>query len=178
MNKNFMDSKLIDELCKDKAFFETLFTLENDEDIKKAFLDKGLEMSDEDIEFFKNAVVKTLNNGNEIPDEILDNVSGGKDSWMSKNWGKVIGCACAITATGAAVWGVRKLVSSTSGTCSNLDDAANEMKSAIGNVNSAVDKIGGAADSISETASNVNEKLEMAGSSRVGKFFGLGKTKS
>ena len=87
---------------EDKEFINKLIIQETDEDVKKLFKSRGVELTDEDVEDLKNLTKMCVENKVELPEEILENVSGGVSvkKWLGKNWDKLAYVACA---TGVAV---------------------------------------------------------------------------
>lgn len=71
-----MNQELFDEVCKDKQFLEYVVSLETDEQVRKAFFEKGIEMSEDEIKEFKKSVITTIQSGN-LCDFELEQISGG-----------------------------------------------------------------------------------------------------
>ena len=59
---------------EDKEFINKLIIQETDEDVKKVFKSRGVELTDEDVEDLKNLTKMCVENKVELPEEILENV--------------------------------------------------------------------------------------------------------
>ncbi len=67
------------ELLKDKAFVEEFFKQETAEDAQKFLAPKGVDVTIDELNQLRDAVVARLDdsNGDELSDDQLDNVAGG-----------------------------------------------------------------------------------------------------
>lgn len=72
-----MTTEQIKALSEDKEFINELLIQETEEDVKKLFKSRGVELTDEDVEDLKNLTKMCIENKVELPEEILENVSGG-----------------------------------------------------------------------------------------------------
>jgi lactobin A/cerein 7B family class IIb bacteriocin len=73
-----MNEERIREVFSDKAFVEELLSIHEPEKIQALLEDKDIEMSIAEIEKFKDAVMKKMENPDaELSDEDLEDVAGG-----------------------------------------------------------------------------------------------------
>ena len=171
-----INQKLFDEVCKDKQFLEYVVSLETDEQVKKAFFEKGIEMSEDEIKEFKKSVINTIESG-KLCDFELEQVSGGSaKTWFRNNWNKLIYATCAVTATGAAVYMAKNFKRASQvveEVGADISESCNSVNSAASSVNSAASSVNSAANNASELATNANEKVKKLGNGWVGRaFFG------
>ena len=157
-----INQKLFDEVCKDKQFLEYVVSLETDEQVKKAFFEKGIEMSEDEIKEFKKSVINTIESG-KLCDFELEQVSGGSaKTWFRNNWNKLIYATCAVTATGAAVYMAK-----------NFKRASQVVEEVGADISESCNSVNSAANNASELATNANEKVKKLGNGWVGRaFFG------
>lgn len=72
-----MTTEQMKALSEDKEFINELLIQDTEEDVKKLFKSRGVELTDEDVEDLKNLTKMCIENKVELPEEILENVSGG-----------------------------------------------------------------------------------------------------
>ncbi|MCM1321184.1 MAG: Nif11-like leader peptide family RiPP precursor [Bacteroides sp.] len=64
--------KDIEKLAEDQEFLKKISSLTSKEDIKNAFAEKGVNIADNELDIFYKMLTSK-----ELPDEVLENVSGG-----------------------------------------------------------------------------------------------------
>ena len=69
------DSKKMKEILADKDFVKELMALKDNAAVQAALREKGMELTEEQIQTIRNLQDKVQSG--EIPDEMLDQVSGG-----------------------------------------------------------------------------------------------------
>lgn len=90
--------KTIEELFSDKKFVIKILSLQTNEEIQKEFEKNDVKISLEEIQKIKDKFQEFIDNPNKIPDEAMQNISGGVSV------GSVLkGTANAIITTGAVV---------------------------------------------------------------------------
>lgn len=67
----------INALMEDEGFVESILQLETAEEVQKAFADKGVDLTVQDIEAIKDAVIAKTEG--ELSEDDLENVAGGAD---------------------------------------------------------------------------------------------------
>ena len=72
-----MDNKKLAELMQDKAFMEKVLEATTEEEVKKLFSQRGIELTDGDIEFLAKAIAKAAKNEGQLSEKDLENISGG-----------------------------------------------------------------------------------------------------
>ncbi|MBR1729832.1 MAG: hypothetical protein IJ728_09950 [Selenomonadaceae bacterium] len=65
------------ELLDDEKFIEEFLSKESVEDAQKYLTTQGVEMSIEELNNFRNAIIARIEGGEELSDEQLENVAGG-----------------------------------------------------------------------------------------------------
>ncbi len=71
-----MDKKIIEKL-NNKEFVRKIINFETKEEVKKAFADEGVEVTEKDIDDLGEMIVNMVSKISEMPEEELDKVSGG-----------------------------------------------------------------------------------------------------
>lgn len=71
-----MDKKIIEKL-NNKEFARKIINFETKEDVKKAFADEGVEVTEKDIDDLGEMIVNMISKISEMPEEELEKVSGG-----------------------------------------------------------------------------------------------------
>ena len=157
-----MNQELFDEVCKDKQFLEYVVSLETDEQGRKAFFEKGIEMSEDEIKEFKKSVITTIQSGN-LCDFELEQISGGSvKTWLGNNWNKLIYATCAVTATGAVVYIAK-----------NFKTISQSVENVEANISDSCNNLNRTANVATELATNANERVRSLGTGWVGRaFFG------
>ena len=90
--------KTFEELFSDKKFVIRILSLQTNEEIQKEFEKNDVKISLEEIQKIKDKFQEFIDNPNKIPDEEMQNISGGISA------GSVLrGTANAIITTGAVV---------------------------------------------------------------------------
>lgn len=125
-----MKKNLFKGLENDKSFIKKLYEQKTDEGIRNVFKEKNIVLSDQDLKDLKALIVISTNNGGELSDEIIENISGGGiKNWISNNWHRMIGVACGVTATASLIYegnSIRKDISSgINSAIGTVDSAAN-----------------------------------------------------
>ena len=109
MNNNI--SEQIKTLFENEAFVEKFTNAEDLSEIKQLFADNGVEMSDDEVKQFVEAVLSLAEKGvGEMSEDQLDNVAGGFVGWV------VLGVAAGVVG-GTCAYKLRKKLNSVSGTC-------------------------------------------------------------
>lgn len=68
----------LEELMKDKAFVDAIFSKETSEEVQKLFAEKGVELTMEEVEGLAAAILQAAPEGNgELSENALDSVAGG-----------------------------------------------------------------------------------------------------
>ena len=69
----------LEELMKDEAFVNTMFSKENSEEVQKLFAEKGVALTMEEVESLASAILQAapVENG-ELSEDALDSVAGGR----------------------------------------------------------------------------------------------------
>ena len=69
----------LEELMKDEAFLDAIFSKESSEEVQKLFAEKGVELTMEAVEGLAAAVLQAAPEGNgELSEDALDSVAGGR----------------------------------------------------------------------------------------------------
>ena len=71
-----MDKKIIEKL-NNKEFARKIINFETKEDVKKAFADEGIEVTEKDIDVLGEMIVNMISRISEMPEDELKKVSGG-----------------------------------------------------------------------------------------------------
>ena len=72
-----MENKKLGSLLKDKEFLESIVKMETPEEVQKAFKEKGIDFSKEEILSLGDVINKTIEKGVVLSEEELDRISGG-----------------------------------------------------------------------------------------------------
>ena len=72
-----MENKKLGSLLKDKEFLESIIKMETPEEVQKAFKEKGIDFSKEEILSLGDVINKTIEKGVVLSEEELDRISGG-----------------------------------------------------------------------------------------------------
>ena len=126
---------------EDKEFINKLIIQETDEDVKKLFKSRGVGLTDEDVEDLKNLTKMCVENKVELPEEILENVSGGVSvkKWLGKNWDKLAYVACATGVAVCIIYELNQIGDATKKTLKNIDSSvdniATQTQQSINDVN-------------------------------------------
>lgn len=86
-NKEPIIRSEIIKLLEDKDFVQKIVTMEDVEEVKKSFKNKGVEISDNELNelgAIMNEIIEILN---KMPEEELNSVSGGAELRSSNIWG-------------------------------------------------------------------------------------------
>lgn len=68
----------LEELMKDEAFLNAMFSKESSEEVQKLFAEKGVELTIEEVEGLAAAILQAAPEGNgELSEDALDSVAGG-----------------------------------------------------------------------------------------------------
>ncbi len=119
-----MSENLFKGLEDDKEFIEKLCKQTTDEGIINVFAEKNITLSDDDLKDLKALVFICVNNNGKLSDEVVEKVSGGgAKKWLSKNWHRLVGVACGVTATGALIYEGHRLANSAIATMDATTDA-------------------------------------------------------
>lgn len=151
-----MTKEQMKKLSEDKEFISELLVQETEEDVKNLFKSRGVEVSNGDIEDLKNLTVWCMENNTKIPENILENISGGVNikKWFGQNWDKLIYVACALSFTGIAIHEIIRTSNSANIVLNNINEITiNTSKQTIETLNNA-NKI---ADIIAHPAENIKK---------------------
>lgn len=75
----------LEELMKDEAFVDAIFSKESSEEVQKLFAEKGVELTMEEVEGLAAAVLQAAPEGNgELSEDALDSVAGGTHRWFPR----------------------------------------------------------------------------------------------
>ena len=96
--------KKFEEAFADQAFAEKVFAMTEPEDVQKAFAEKGIELSIDDVKAIGEKLSENANG--ELKEDALDNVAGGVVI-TGVTTAAVIGC---VVAVGKLAFSVRKAV--------------------------------------------------------------------
>ena len=145
-------------LSEDKEFISELLAQETEEDVKNLFKSRGVELTDEDIQDLKTLTMMCIKNKIELPEEILENISGGAyvKEWLGKNWDKLIYVSCVVGASVTAIISILKLAPSVQRTLRKSYDALDNLNYVALNAQEALDNINNG------TISQVNNVLKKA----------------
>lgn len=93
-----MTKEQMKKLSEDKEFISELLVQETEEYVKNLFKSRGVELTDEDIQDLKTLTMMCIKNKIELPEEILENISGDAyvKEWLGENWDKLIYVSCAL----------------------------------------------------------------------------------
>lgn len=94
-----MDEKKLAELMKDKAFMEKVLEATTEEEVKKLFSERGIELAEGDIDFLAKAIAKASTNEGQLSEKDLESIAGGSGADFAKG----MGVGAAIVAIPAAV---------------------------------------------------------------------------
>ena len=72
-----MNQEKIQEVFSDEAFLKEIFSKETPEEVQTILAEKDIELSIEDILTLRKIIEKKLNQGVELSDDDLEDVSGG-----------------------------------------------------------------------------------------------------
>ena len=72
-----MNQEKIQEVFSDEAFFKEIFSKDTPEEVQTILAEKDIELSIEDILKLRKIIEKKLNQGVELSDDDLEDVSGG-----------------------------------------------------------------------------------------------------
>ena len=72
-----MNQEKIQEVFSDEAFFKEIFSKEIPEEVQSILAEKDVELSIEDILKLRKIIEKKLNQGVELSDDELEDVTGG-----------------------------------------------------------------------------------------------------
>lgn len=73
----------LEELMKDEAFLDAMFSKESSEEVQKLFAEKGVELTMEEVEGLAAAILQAAPEGNgELSEDALDSVAGGRIIWL------------------------------------------------------------------------------------------------
>ena len=72
-----MNQEKIQEVFSDEAFFKEIFSKETPEEVQSILAEKDVELSIEDILKLRKIIEKKLNQGVELSDDELEDVTGG-----------------------------------------------------------------------------------------------------
>ena len=68
----------LEELMKDEAFLDAIFSKESSEEVQKLFAEKGVELTMEEVDGLAAAILQAAPEGNgELSEDALDSVAGG-----------------------------------------------------------------------------------------------------
>lgn len=172
-----MTTEQMKALSEDKEFINELLIQDTEEDVKKLFKSRGVELTDEDVEDLKNLTKMCIENKVELPEEILENVSGGASvkKWLGKNWDKLIYVSCALGVSavgiGAMLYSIlksnpiadktSKLIDQTSGAIKDFQEAIATLNiSTIPATNATLDKFDAAAGNLAEATNKINHPID------------------
>lgn len=99
-------------LFEDEGFISKFSEIEDYSELKKLFIDNGVEISDEDLIKILESTLISIENKNsaELSEEQMDDVSGGFVEWI------VLG-GFAAAVGGVATYKLRKLINTGTGVC-------------------------------------------------------------
>lgn len=72
-----MDNAAIIKLMEDKEFVAKMLSQESAEDVQKLFLENGVDMTMEDVHTLGKMLDKLSESGDELTEDMLDDVAGG-----------------------------------------------------------------------------------------------------
>ena len=72
-----MNQEKIQEVFSDESFLKEIFSKDTPEEVQKILAEKDIELSIEDILTLRKIIEKKLNQGVELSDDDLEDVSGG-----------------------------------------------------------------------------------------------------
>ena len=97
-----MDNKKLAELMQDKAFMEKVLEATTEEEVKKLFSDRGIELTSDDINFLAKAIAKASTNEGKLSEKDLESIAGGKIENYS-DFGTGVSVGAAIVAVPAVI---------------------------------------------------------------------------
>lgn len=155
-----MTKEQMKKLSEDKEFISELLVQETEENVKNLFKSRGVELTDEDIQDLKTLTMMCIKNKIELPEEILENTSGGVNikKWFGQNWDKLIYVACALSFTGIAIRELIRTSNSVNIVLNNINEITiNTSKQTIetlNNANKITDIIAHPVENIKKAAGN------------------------
>lgn len=73
----------MEELMKDEAFLDAMFSKESSEEVQKLFAENGVGLTMEEVEDLAAAILEAAPEGNgELSEDALDSVAGGRIIWL------------------------------------------------------------------------------------------------
>ena len=76
-----MNEKIVEKL-KDSKFLEKIIVMSDKSEVKEAFKKEGIEITDEDLKSIRDLIASSVEKISEIPEEKLDEISGGVDDGL------------------------------------------------------------------------------------------------
>ncbi len=73
-----MDNKKLAELMQDKDFMKKILEAATEEEVKKLFSERGVELGEGDIELLAKIISQAAENEGKLSEKDLENISGGE----------------------------------------------------------------------------------------------------
>jgi hypothetical protein len=97
-----MDNKKLAELMRDEPFMKEILEATTVKEVKGLFKERGVEITDSDIEFLAKVIAQVDKNEGKISEEDLENISGGVENYSDLAAGLSIGLGIGAIATAYA----------------------------------------------------------------------------
>lgn len=76
----------LEELMKNEAFADALFSKKSSEEIQKLFAENGLELTAEELAAVTATILQGASGNEELSEDALDSVAGGGLGWWLAVW--------------------------------------------------------------------------------------------
>lgn len=104
-----MDEMKFKELMKNGDFLAEMLEAATIEEVKSMFSEKGITLTDGDLEQIEKSLKTIVDNNGSIPDENLESVSGGMDTKSAAAIGAGAGALGASAALMTGIYGAYKI---------------------------------------------------------------------
>lgn len=120
-----MKQDVVDNIIKDKDFLKKIINLTSTEEVKKAFKEKGLDISEKDLETIGELIKFQIENAEKIHEFSLEKVVGG---WSDEKFEKFKNISIGISSLAIAM-SVVYLAANAQTLSGNIDDRVSEFGS-------------------------------------------------
>lgn len=150
------NDKAVQNVIEDKAFLTSVMQM-NMADAQKAFAERGVILSDDEMIAIRNLVAARINNKNSLPEKDLENIGGGKGKDATKKIKNIAIALSAMAIGGTAITLAYKGYQALDATT----DAMKSTKEAADKVSAATAKANQVLDNVADVTHKANEGIEL-----------------
>lgn len=176
-----MDSEKLNDILKDENFMKKVLKSDSVEEFKTLFKDRGIELSDKDVEEIASVFSNNINNPMEECE--LEDISGGKISLnfnsmkmgdISRFVKNISKSVLILSIAGSLVYFAKKggeVMDSVTIAAYNAGSALGKVGGTVDAVTGAVKEVGGAVGALKNVVNTADSKVQKASTGFLGRLF-------